>query len=140
MELVVDGKRMQLPERYVYKGMMFSDVPNLVSTFGYTNASWTLKADLTARFVCRLLNHMKGHGHEIAIARRDPTVEARPFIDFSSGYVQRAAGMLPKQGARRPWRLYQNYVLDFLMLRFGRIDDGTLTFARAADPSPLPSD
>ena len=138
--LSIDGEPCSASASMTYKGMMFSDVPNLVSTFGYTNASWTLKADLTARFVCRLLNHMKGHGHEIAIARRDPTVEARPFIDFSSGYVQRAAGMLPKQGARRPWRLYQNYVLDFLMLRFGRIDDGTLTFARAADPSPLPSD
>ena len=127
--VTVDGERRMPADTMAYKGMMFSDVPNLISTFGYTNASWTLKADLTARFVCRLLRYMDRHGHAVAVAHRDPLVEALPFLDFSSGYVQRAVGALPKQGARKPWRLYQNYVLDLLQLRFGRIDDGTLTFA-----------
>jgi cation diffusion facilitator CzcD-associated flavoprotein CzcO/acetyl esterase/lipase len=135
----IDGERCDPSTAMTYKGMMFSDVPNLASTFGYTNASWTLKADLTARFVCRLLTHMERHGHAVAIAHRDPTVEARPFIDFSSGYVQRASQTLPKQGARRPWRLYQNYLLDLMTLRFGRIDDGTLTFGRATAPPPAPT-
>jgi len=135
----IDGERCDPATAMTYKGMMFSDVPNLASTFGYTNASWTLKADLTARFVCRLLTHMERHGHAVAVAHRDPTVEARPFIDFSSGYVQRALQTLPKQGARKPWRLYQNYLLDLMTLRFGRIDDGTLTFGRATGRSPAPA-
>jgi cation diffusion facilitator CzcD-associated flavoprotein CzcO len=78
--LSIDGEPRSASAAMTYKGMMFSDVPNLVSTFGYTNASWTLKADLTARFVCRLLNHMKRHGHDVVVARGDPMVEARPFI------------------------------------------------------------
>ena len=134
--VTVDGERRVHADAMAYKGMMFSDVPNLVSTFGYTNASWTLKADLTARFVCRLLRYMDRHGYAVAMARRDASVEARPFLDFSSGYVQRALDTLPKQGSRKPWRLYQNYVLDLLLLRFGRIDDGTITFARAAARRP----
>jgi len=134
----IDGAPCDPSTAMTYKGMMFSDVPNLASTFGYTNASWTLKADLTARFVCRLLNHMDRHGHAIAVAHRDPTVETRPFIDFSSGYVQRASNTLPKQRARRPWRLYQNYLLDLITLRFGRVDDGTLTFERATARSSAP--
>ncbi len=128
--LTVDGKPVLPAEVMTYKGMMFGDVPNLVNTFGYTNASWTLKADLTAEYVCRLLRHMDRHGATIAVARRDPAVKAEPFLTFSSGYVQRAVAQLPKQGARRPWRLYQNYFLDMLTIRFGRIADGVLQFGK----------
>ncbi|MDO9487646.1 MAG: hypothetical protein Q7J32_04665, partial [Sphingomonadaceae bacterium] len=117
-------------------GMMYSDVPNLASSFGYTNASWTLKADLTCEYVCRLLNHMKATGTQIATPHRDPNVEEEPFLDFSSGYVQRAADVLPRQGKTKPWKLYQNYALDLVTLRYGRVDDGTMTFTRAA-PAPL---
>jgi cyclohexanone monooxygenase len=124
----VDGQPVDFSRTLVYRGMMFSGVPNLVSTFGYTNASWTLKADLTAGFVCRLLAHMDRRGHAVAVPERDAPVAERPFIDFSSGYVVRAIDKLPKQGDRPPWRLYQNYLLDLLTLRFGRVEDGVLRF------------
>ncbi len=127
----VDGVRCDFAKAMAYKGMMFSGVPNLAYTFGYTNASWTLKADLTARYVCRLFEHMDRHGYASATPRRDPSVQEAPFLDFSSGYVQRAIDMLPKQGATRPWRVYQNYVLDLVTLRWGAVADGTLAFSRA---------
>jgi cation diffusion facilitator CzcD-associated flavoprotein CzcO len=130
-----NGERRDLSKCLSYKGMMFSDVPNLAYTLGYTNASWTLKADLTAEYVCRLLNHMDARGYAVAVPRRDPNVEEQPLIDFTSGYVQRARDLLPKQGSKRPWKLYQNYALDLLTLRFGRIDDGTIQFARAPEPA-----
>jgi cyclohexanone monooxygenase len=109
--------------------MMFSGVPNLIYTFGYTNASWTLKADLTANYASRLFAYMDKHGLVAATPVRDPAVETRPFLDFSSGYVQRAIDFMPRQGAKAPWRLYQNYLLDLLTLRYRRIADGTLAFA-----------
>jgi hypothetical protein len=105
---------------------MLSDVPNLMFIFGYTNASWTLKADLSCDYLVRLLRRMDATGAKAAVARRDPKVEEMPFLDFTSGYVRRALPLLPKQGSRRPWRLYQNYLLDLLTLRFGKIADGTL--------------
>jgi monooxygenase len=132
MEVTVDGRRIEPPKTMNYKGMMFSDVPNLACAFGYTNASWTLKADLTSEYVCRLLNHMDAVGATQCTPRlNDPSVTERPFLDFSSGYVQRALPHFPKQGSKRPWRLYQNYVLDILMMRHGEIDDGTMEFTRA---------
>ncbi|WNG52838.1 NAD(P)/FAD-dependent oxidoreductase [Archangium minus] len=131
VEFSIDGERRDLSKTLSYKAMMFSDVPNLAYTFGYTNASWTLKADLTSEYVCRLLNHMERYGATTCTPRRDPTVEERPFLDFSSGYVQRALELLPKQGSKRPWRLYQNYLLDLFTLRFGKVDDGTMEFSRA---------
>jgi cation diffusion facilitator CzcD-associated flavoprotein CzcO len=131
VEFSIDGERRELSKTLCYKAMMFSDVPNLAYSFGYTNASWTLKSDLTCEYVCRLLNHMERHGTTTCTPRRDPTVEERPFLDFSSGYVQRALELMPKQGSKRPWRLYQNYVLDLLTLRFGKVDDGTMEFSRA---------
>ena len=141
IEFSVDGARRDLTQSLGYKGMMLSDVPNLVFAFGYTNASWTLKVDLTCAYVCRLLNHMRRHGYVACAPRRGPDVQEQPFLDFTSGYVQRAAHLLPKQGAKRPWRLYQNYALDLLMLRLGRIDDGTLVFTRApARAAPPPGD
>ena len=126
IELVVDGQRIDPAKTMAYKAMMFSDVPNLAMSFGYTNASWTLKADLTCEYVCRLLNLMEREGYRVCVPRRDPSVEERPFLDFSSGYIQRALPMMPKQGSKAPWRLYQNYLLDVLALRHGRVDDGVL--------------
>jgi monooxygenase len=131
IEFTVDGARVEVARAMTYKGAMLSGVPNMAYTFGYTNASWTLKADLTANYVCRLLRHMDSHGYAIAVARRDPTLGEQPFLDFTSGYVVRSLEILPKQGAERPWKVYQNYILDALALRWGRIDDGVLEFERA---------
>ncbi len=115
-----------------YKGMMLSGVPNLALAVGYTNASWTLKCDLTYEYVCRLLNHMDEHGYRQCTPRnRDPSVTELPFIDLASGYVLRSIDQFPKQGSKAPWRLYQNYALDILSLRFGAIEDGAMEFSRA---------
>jgi monooxygenase len=131
MDLKVDGRKVEGPQTFGYKGMMYSDVPNLASSFGYTNASWTLKCDLTCEYVCRLLNHMKRHGYTQCTPRNnDPTLQAQPWLDFSSGYVQRAIAQLPKQGSKAPWRLYQNYIRDLITLRFGKIDDGVMEFSK----------
>jgi cyclohexanone monooxygenase len=127
-EIVVDGQRFDPSAAMSYKGMMLSDMPNSVMTFGYTNASWTLKADLTAAWVCRLLSYMDRKGQQIAVVRREPGVEPEPFLSFTSGYVQRAAALLPKQGSRRPWQVYQNYLKDMFTIRFGRIADGVIRF------------
>ena len=129
-ELAVDGRPQDLSRALLYKGMMFSDVPNLSITFGYTNASWTLKADLIAAYLCRILNRMARKGCAVAVAARDTATEEAPFVDFSSGYVERARALLPKQGARAPWRLHQNYLLDMAALKFGRVEDGVLRFER----------
>jgi cation diffusion facilitator CzcD-associated flavoprotein CzcO len=124
----VDGRPVDFASTLGYKGMMFSGVPNLIYTFGYTNASWTLKADLTAGYASRLFAYMDRHGHRSATPVAAPGLETRPFLDFSSGYVQRAIDIMPKQGAKAPWRLYQNYLLDWLTLRWSRIADGRLVF------------
>lgn len=132
LELVVDGEPVDLSKTMAYKGMMYSDVPNLASAFGYTNASWTLKCDLTAEYVCRLLKHMDHHGYAICTPRvNDPSIEHEPVLDFTSSYVQRALATLPRQGSKTPWRLHQNYVRDLSMLRYGRVDDGTMEFKAA---------
>jgi hypothetical protein len=109
-----------------YKSMMLSGVPNFVYTIGYTNISWTLKADLVSEYACRLINHMDAHGYAVAVPEREPDVEEAPFLDFEAGYVLRALDRLPKQGTRAPWRLGMNYALDVLKIRYGRIDDGVL--------------
>ena len=120
----VDGAAKDLSKSLGYKGMMYSDVPNLASSFGYTNASWTLKADLTCGYVCRLLNTMKKRGLRQATPRVDrSSVQEVDFLDFTSGYVQRAIDKFPKQGDRKPWRLNQNYALDIVALKFGSVDD-----------------
>jgi monooxygenase len=126
----VDGHDVELPETLTYKGMMLSGVPNLAFAVGYTNASWTLKCELTSEYVCRLLNHMEGHGYEICKPRRDPSVADEPLIDFSSGYVVRAIHEFPRQGSKAPWRLYQNYARDLVLLRFGPVEDEALEFSR----------
>jgi len=133
MEVWVDGAPVKLSRAMSYKGMMYSDVPNLASSFGYTNASWTLKSDLTAEYVCRLLNHMDAGGYARCTPRKqDDSIAEQPAIDFSSGYIQRAKDVLPKQGSKRPWRLHQNYALDMLEFRFASVDDGTMEFKRGA--------
>ena len=130
MSFSVDGEPRALNETLSYKGMMFSDVPNLVSTFGYTNASWTLKADLTSEYVCRLLAAMDAKGMRQATPTRgDAAVDPSPFLDFSSGYVQRGVGRFPKQGVAKPWRVDQNYMKDLMTIRYGRIDDGVMRFS-----------
>jgi monooxygenase len=126
MALSVDGQDYSPAQAMAYKGMMLSDLPNVFVALGYTNASWTLKADLTAGYVCRLLNYMQDHGLTQAVPRKDPLAQSRPYFDFSSGYVQRAASELPKQGDRGPWRVHQNYLADMLNLRWGRLEDGVL--------------
>ncbi len=126
IEVSVDGEPLCPSERCVYKGTMLTDVPNLAFASGYTNASWTLKCELSARYVCRLLAHMDAHGYRIARPRAEGVGEVRPLMSLASGYVYRARESMPKQGSRAPFRLYQNYVLDQLMLSFGRIDEPTL--------------
>ena len=114
VQLVVDRVAVQPAATMVYKGMMFSDVPNFVSAFGYTNASWTLKVDLTAGYVCRLLQYMDAHGFRRCTPRqRDASVTSEPILDFTSGYVQRARAALPSQGSKKPWRVHQNYARGF---------------------------
>jgi monooxygenase len=126
----VDGRELRLPETLSYKGMMLSGVPNFAMAIGYTNASWTLKCDLTCAYVCRLINHMSAHGYRYCVPRNhDRSIEEEPFIDFSSGYIKRSIHEFPKQGSKAPWRLYQNYALDILVLRFRPLHDGVLQFA-----------
>jgi cation diffusion facilitator CzcD-associated flavoprotein CzcO len=129
LELEVDGERIEPSKTMAYKGMMCSDVPNLALAIGYTNASWTLKCDLTSEYVCRLLNYMEAHGYRQCVPRRnDPRVQEQPLIGFSSGYVQRSIQDFPRQGSFAPWRLYQNYALDRMTLRHGKIDDRAMQF------------
>jgi len=131
MELEVDGEKVIPPDRLIYKGMMLSDVPNFFLAFGYTNASWTLRSDVTARAVARILAHMNSRGYGICTPREPPGVERQPVITFSSGYVQRALPFLPKQGSRRPWAVPQNYIKDRLAMRFTPLD-ADLEFERVA--------
>ncbi|CCE10017.1 putative Flavin-containing monooxygenase [Bradyrhizobium sp. STM 3843] len=129
-EVVVDGRKVDFANTLNYKGMMYSDVPNLAAALGYTNASWTLKCDLTCDYVCRLLNYMDRHGYKQCRPHNDdPTVAPQPSLNFTSGYVQRSIAQLPKQGSKRPWRLYQNYALDIVSLRFGKVDDGVMRYS-----------
>lgn len=132
-EFVVDGQSVEFSNTFSYKGFMYSDVPNLITTFGYINASWTLRADLTAEYACRLINHMDDTGFRQCTPRlrnEDQDMPARPWItDFSSGYMQRLMHLFPKQGDREPWINTQNYGLDKKMIRDGAIDDGVLLFS-----------
>lgn len=114
----------------VYKGMMIKDVPNFVFVVGYTNASWTLKADLASSYFCRLINETKKMNKKMFIPKSDKLIDTEPLMDFKSGYVQRAisSGNLPKQGTKAPWKLKQNYIYDALTLNYGKIKDGYLKF------------
>lgn len=126
--LTVDGRAVDLASSFLYKGMMLSDIPNLAVSVGYTNASWTLKSELIARYVARLLNYMGAVGVTSATPRVREDLEEFPAIQLSSGYVQRARSIMPKQGPNPPWRLYQNYILDNLMLGLGPVDDPVIEF------------
>lgn len=129
LTLVVDGKTVDLSQVMAYKGMMYSDIPNLAQAFGYTNTSWTLKCDLTSEYVCRLIKFMDDNGFASCTPRRnDPSVKPEPVLDFTSGYVLRAMSELPSQGSKRPWRLHQNYFKDLSMLRYGSLNDEALEF------------
>jgi cation diffusion facilitator CzcD-associated flavoprotein CzcO len=137
IELAVDGREVLLGETMSYKGMMLSGVPNMAFAVGYTNASWTLKCDLTCEYVCRLIAHMDEHGYAQCVPLNgDPAVQPLPFIDFSSGYVQRSIEHFPKQGSKTPWRLHQNYALDIVGLRRGSVRDGAMEFSRLGSPAP----
>jgi cation diffusion facilitator CzcD-associated flavoprotein CzcO len=131
VDIAVDGRPVKFSETTNFKGAMFSDVPNMFAVFGYTNASWTLKSDLICAHAARLINYMDRRGFAACTPRlRDPSVKPEPLIDFSSGYVQRAIDKLPRQGSKKPWKLHQNYVRDLISLRYGRVADGALEFAR----------
>ena len=133
MTLTVDGEPVTLSDRLAYKGMMLSGVPNFAFVIGYTNASWTLKADLTSDYVCRLLAHMDAHGHRECRPPAHPAgVGREPLIDLASGYVQRAIDDFPGQGRRRPWRVHQNYALDLLEFSRRPVDDGVMRFSAGA--------
>jgi cyclohexanone monooxygenase len=132
----VDGQPYQPSQALAYKGMMLSDLPNVFMAMGYTNASWTLKADLTAGYVCRLLKHMQRNGYAQAVPRKDPTVQTQAYFDFSSGYIQRASKVLPQQGDRQPWRVYQNYLADMITLRWSRLEDGVMQFTASGQAAP----
>src|SRR3954470_948795 len=139
MRLSLDGAPVDLPGTVSYKGMMISGVPNFDMVIGYTNASWTLKADLVNRYVCRLLNHMREHGFAAATPVAPAEGGTAPFLDLSAGYVQRSIAQLPRQGSRPPWRLHQNYLKDLRMMRRGPLEDEGMTFSRAG-PARLPKE
>ena len=131
MNLSVDGKAIEMNKHISYKGFMFNDIPNFSNTLGYTNASWTLKADLIAEYVCRLLKHMDQSGTKISVPRRnDPNIKETLLLDMTSGYVARAEAHLPKGADRAPWKLYQNYAMDREQLHHGDLQDGVMEFAK----------
>jgi monooxygenase len=132
VELAVDGEPLDLARQMVYKGAMLSGVPNAAMAIGYTNASWTLKCDLTCEYVCRVLNHMDQRGYaQVVAVQDDPSMTSEPLLNLSSGYVQRSVESFPRQGSRRPWRMYQNYAFDVMALRMRELDDGVLRFSGA---------
>jgi cation diffusion facilitator CzcD-associated flavoprotein CzcO len=133
VRLTVDGRHVDLSRALSYRGVQFSDVPNLAAVFGYINASWTLRADLVCDYVCRLLRHMDQHGYAVVTPRNgDASMPRRPFLEhFSSGYVQRSIDQWPKQGERAPWRARQNYLLEAASFTLRRIDHEALEFSRA---------
>ncbi|MEZ0577606.1 flavin-containing monooxygenase [Nocardioides sp. MH1] len=128
IDFTVDGEPMDLPSRLAYKALMLSGVPNFAFTLGYTNASWTLKADLVIDYVCRLLKHLDDHGLRSAVPVPEGEVERRPLMLLNSGYIKRSLHLLPSEGDRAPWRLEQNYLVDRRVIQRGRIDDGVLRF------------
>jgi monooxygenase len=139
-EITVDGRELDLPHRLTYKGLMLDSTPNAALVIGYTNASWTLKADLTCEYGCRLLNHMSEHGYDTAAAVCDrDSVPTLPLLDLDSGYVLRSVDEFPRQGSEPPWRLRQNYPRDIVTLRMGEIDDGVMRFARRGEAMPSAS-
>ena len=141
LNVAIDGKQVQASDTMAYKGFMYSGVPNLASSFGYTNASWTLKCDLTCEYVCRLMNYMDERGFDQATPSfNTQEVTPEPWLDLKSGYVQRAMEQFPKQGDKTPWKLHQNYAKDLMMLRYGKVDGQGMVFTSkpAAKPATAP--
>ncbi len=139
IELTVDGETIDVPKRMTYKGMMLEGVPNLAFAIGYTNASWTLKCDLTSAYLCRMLDHLDAHGHAwIRPENADPDVTEEPMLDFTAGYVLRALDQFPQQGSKAPWKMRMSYAHDVVALRRGAVDDGAVVFGgtRAAAGAP----
>jgi cation diffusion facilitator CzcD-associated flavoprotein CzcO len=133
IELVVDGETVDLADRLTYKGMMLEGVPNLALAIGYTNASWTLKCDLTCRYVCRLLNHLHTTGlRQCTPVNHDAAVVAEPLLGLKSGYIERAADRLPKQGSKFPWRVYQSFLADYRATKLRSVEDGVMEFSNPA--------
>jgi monooxygenase len=128
IEASVDGKKLVIGDMLNYKGMMFGGVPNMAAVFGYTNASWTLKADLTCGYVARLLNYMDKHGYVSATPTLPETMGTEPLVNLQSGYFLRSLGALPKQGVETPWRNPENYLKDYKTIRWGKFDDGVMAF------------
>lgn len=139
IELSVDGRRVDIGQNLAYKGVMISGVPNLAAVFGYINASWTLKADLICRYVCRLLNFMDSKGMRQITPNSGNQTAVAPFVEnFSSGYMQRALASWPKQGSKPPWRVNQNYFRDMIALKWTSVDDGALQFSNPPKAQPAP--
>lgn len=129
MQVLIDGMPADFGKSHAYKGVMLSGIPNFAIAVGYTNASWTLKAELNCNFVTRLLNHMKKGGHEVCTPRYDPSLgPSEPLMDFNSGYIKRAESVLPKQGPKAPWKVYQNYIKDIFSLRYPNMKDPFLHY------------
>ena len=130
-EIRRNGAPVELNDTMAFKGMMLSGMPNMAFTIGYTNASWTLKADLVSEFVCRVINYMDSNGYETVVPQHPGnSVDERPLMDFTPGYVLRALDYLPKAGSVSPWRLKQNYFMDLQLIRRGKVDDEALHFAK----------
>lgn len=140
LNIRVDGRDVDFGKTVAYKGMMYAGVPNMASSFGYTNASWTLKCDLTCEYVCRLLNHMDRIGMRQATpSLRGAKMETESWWgDFSSGYVQRIPDKFPRQGKESPWRLHQNYARDLMDLKFGPVDDDAMQFSHPVETAKAP--
>jgi monooxygenase len=131
MQVSIDGNPTNMEGGLSYKGMMCRGVPNFSFTLGYTNASWTLKCNLVAEYVCRLLNYMDAHRYDYATpVGREPAIVDKPTLNLTSGYIRRGMDLLPKQGSEKPWSFHQNYALDVLDLRLSAVNDGTMEFVR----------
>ncbi|WP_026940726.1 flavin-containing monooxygenase [Hellea balneolensis] len=129
-DLSIDGEPISVSDSFGYKGIMYSGVPNLVSVFGYTNASWTLRADLISQFAVRVITHMKEKGFTRAVPLAPEGMPRRPYLDFQAGYLQRVFDELPSQGDRHPWQNLQNYKMDQKLMLEDPIEDGALTFSK----------
>ena len=138
-EMVVDGEPVHMTDKMAYRSMMLSDVPNMAFTVGYTNASWTLKVDLTCEYVTRLLRHMEEHGHDVCCPESDPTVGRAPLLNLTSGYLSRALDRLPRAGATGPWRVFNSYARERAALRLARVDDGVMQFSTVVECASKPA-
>jgi len=129
VDFEVDGEKVDFSKKICYKSAMISDIPNMTFAFGYTNASWTLKCDMTNQYTCRLINYMASHGYKQCVpVQNDPSLELKPFSDFSPGYILRVINHLPKTGGQKPWKVEQNYYYDKKMFEKSPLDDGVLQF------------